>query len=95
MSNSRQIPGFVYWPFCFLGYYAAVVLVGAIIGALGFSLIGALTNPDLTMAHRAMLGVGNGGELAGKVWAPAISLVLCVMQAHRRNQRKALLDPRK
>jgi len=78
----------LYWLASFLGYFVTVIFAGAVIGAITFSLLGALTHPHLDLAYRAAKGVLNGAKLAG-VWAGAIGIVLCFMQGHRRNQRRA------
>lgn len=92
MENVRQIPGPLYWIGWFLIYFIAVVATFALIAMMGFVLVGAMTNPDLSIWSRAMQGLRNGAELGAKVWAFAISLVLCVMRAHRRHQSKTNQD---
>jgi len=86
MDKASSKLGPIYWIGWFLIYFAAVVSVLALTGGLIFLLVGAITNPELPALQRGLHGLRLGAELAAKVWAPAISLVLCVMKAYRRSQ---------
>ncbi len=87
MLISSNLPGYVKWPLRFLIYFIGVVVFLGLSGAVVFLLVGALTNPDKVALERFLHGFRLGVELGGKVWAPAISLVLCVMQAHSERQK--------
>jgi len=63
-------------------YVAAIVIAGALIGAAGFAALGPLLT-DRPLPNLLRQGLRDGGFYA-LIWAPAISLVMCVMQAHRR-----------
>lgn len=81
-----------YWLASFVAYFASVLLFGAVVGAILFVLFGAITHPHLEVPYRLAKGVTNGMMLA-TVWGPAIAIVLCFMQGHRRNQAKRLASP--
>ncbi|WP_309399071.1 hypothetical protein [Cerasicoccus maritimus] len=89
MLISSKLPGYVKWPLRFLVYFLGVVTFLGLSGAVVFLLVGAMTNPDKGALERFFYGFRLGAELGGKVWAPAISLVLCVMQAHNEKQKRA------
>lgn len=89
MAHSTQKVGPLYWIGWFLFYFFAVVAVLAVTAGVIFILVGAVTHPDKPIVDRALLGLRNGAELGAKVWAPAISIVLCVMKGYRRAQAQA------
>ncbi|MGE9297045.1 MAG: hypothetical protein ACQKBV_12230 [Puniceicoccales bacterium] len=77
----------LYWLASFIGYFVITVFIGAVVGAILFATVGALTHPHLEMSYRLAKGVLNGAKLAG-IWVGAISISLCFMQGHRNNQRR-------
>ena len=87
MSNPPKT-SLLKWLLRFLSYFAGVVLFLALSGMLVFMLVGAFTNPDRDLIERALHGFRLGAELGAKVWAPAISLVFCVMKAHNEKARR-------
>lgn len=92
MGDSTHQAGPFYWLGWFLLYFVIVVGFLALTAAVIFMLVGAMTNPDLPVWQRGWQGLRNGAELGAKVWAPAISLVLCVMKAHRHHQAREASD---
>lgn len=60
----------------------AITAGGAVAGCLLFVVIGSLARLDYSFAELARNGLSDGGFYA-LIWAPGISLVICVMQAHR------------
>ncbi|WP_269542955.1 hypothetical protein [Cerasicoccus fimbriatus] len=93
MSSGSKLPGFVRWPLRFLAIFFSIVLFLAVTGAVVFIIVGALTNPDKAILDRMLHGFRLGAELAAKVWAPAISFVLCVMWAHREHEKRKEAQP--
>jgi TM2 domain-containing membrane protein YozV len=64
-----------------------VTVGGALIGAIGFPIIGPLFGSHRTLLEHAMAGAQHLGFVA-LIWAPAIALVLCVMRAYRNKSRR-------
>jgi hypothetical protein len=60
----------------------AITTGGAVAGCLLFVVIGSLAQLDYSLAELARNGLSDGGFYA-LIWAPGISLVICVMQAYR------------
>ncbi|WP_309382984.1 hypothetical protein [Cerasicoccus frondis] len=87
-KTDRAAPSPLFWVLRFIAYFLGVVLFLGLTGGVVFILVGAFTNADKTVIERGLYGFRLGAELGGKVWAPAISLVLCVMQAHNEKQKR-------
>ncbi|NDV63066.1 hypothetical protein G0Q06_11430 [Puniceicoccales bacterium CK1056] len=69
----------------FLLLTAAITLAGALCGAVLFVLVGMLWNMDFTLGELIRNGLFDGGFLA-LIWAPGISFVALVVQAHKRKE---------
>jgi len=76
-----------HWAVYFLFWVAAVVLAGAVVGAIGFPLLGPLFGSMLTPTAHALAGARHLGFVA-LIWAPGIALVLCVVRANRNKQKR-------
>ena len=61
------------------------VLIGGVLGAVVFLLIGALTHPELELTYRLSKGFLNGAFYFG-IWAGGLGIVLCVIRAHREGR---------
>ncbi|WOO42381.1 hypothetical protein [Rubellicoccus peritrichatus] len=85
---SRNI---AHWLGCFLLYLSAILLAGGLIGTFLYVTIGSLTHPDLSLSYRLSKGFTNGFFYAG-VWATGLSIVFCVMRAHKERKMKATKD---
>jgi len=85
---TRLIGIALYWLASFIAYVVVVIFIGAVLGAITFALLGALTHPHLELSYRVAKGILNGAKLAG-VWAGGIGIVLCFMQGHRRNRQRS------
>jgi uncharacterized membrane protein YhaH (DUF805 family) len=72
-----------YWLGCFLIYVVAIAAAGGVFGSVMFPLFGKLLSVDRTVGQLAFSGLRQFSFLFG-IWAPAISIVICVMRAHRR-----------
>lgn len=77
-----------HWAGCFLLYFSTTLLLGGLIGALLYLLVGSVTHPELPLGYRLSKGFLNGMFYAG-VWATGLSIVLCVMRAHRERMQAA------
>lgn len=86
MTALRALQVGLYWLASFFAYFVTIIFIGAVLGAISFALVGALTNPGLDLSYRLAKGVINGAQLAG-VWATGVALVLCFVQGKRRNDR--------
>jgi hypothetical protein len=75
------------WPLLFLAYGLLTVAAGAIVGTVGFLLLGKLFTPDLSFAELARHGLRMGSIYAG-VWAPGLAIVLCFMHGKRERDRE-------
>lgn len=75
--------GALTWLAIWLLLVALIVLAGALLGALLFAGIGSLAGMDYPVTHMLRRGFLDGGFLA-LIWAPAGSIVACVMWSHRR-----------
>jgi hypothetical protein len=81
--NLRQC----HWAVYFLFWATAVVLLGAVAGAIGFVLLGPLFGSIESPLRQAIAGARHLGFIA-LIWAPGIALVLCVMRAYRNKQKQ-------
>ena len=69
----------------FLFLTTAITLAGALVGALLFIVVGTLFGMDLTPAQLIRNGLFDGGFFA-LIWAPGISFVTLIIQAHKRRR---------
>lgn len=76
-----------HWSAYFVFWLVTVVLAAALIGALGFSLLGPLLGSTRTVGEHAMAGAHHVGFIA-LIWAPGIALVLCVVRAYRNKKKQ-------
>lgn len=73
----------------------AIVAAGGVLGSLLYPVFGSLLGMKLHVLEMAANGLYDGAFYA-LIWAPGISLVLCIMAAHhkmrmtRHNERKPL-----
>jgi len=81
--NLRQC----HWAVYFLFWATAVVLLGAVAGAIGFVLLGPLFGSAEPPLRHAIAGARHLGFIA-LIWAPGIALVLCVMRVYRNKQKQ-------
>ena len=70
-----------------LVYTVALIAAGALIGMAAFVVVGTLAGMDYTVAEMAASGLRNGGFFMF-MWAPGIAMVICMIQARRRWERK-------
>mgnify|MGYP004052492731 CR=1 FL=1 len=70
---------FIGWWFI---YTFGFVLIGAVLGAMIFAVVGALTHPELELGYRVSKGVLDGAMYFG-VWAGGLGMVLCARKAHK------------
>lgn len=61
----------------------AMVLAGAVLGGLAYTVVGGLAGIGASAPERVRAGAFDGGFYA-LIWAPGISFVWCVMLGHRR-----------
>ncbi len=87
MSASSQLARAIPWAGRFLAYVAAIVLAGGIVGGVLFPLLGVTLRMEYPVAHMARRGFLDLSFYA-LIWAPAISLVACVMQARSRSRER-------
>jgi len=88
MSDStlvRYLRAALFWGGWFVAYIAIIVGIGAIVGTLALVLLGPLF-VDKPLSELAVRGLRYGAQYFG-VWAPSLSIVLCVMKAWRRYER--------
>lgn len=71
-----------HWSVYFLCWLLGIVGGGALIGAVGFPLLGPLLGSDRPPLAHAITGARHLGFIA-LIWAPGIALVACVMRARR------------
>jgi len=76
-----------HWAAYFVFWLVAVVLAAALVGAIGFSLLGPLFGSTRSVGEHAVAGARHVGFIA-LIWAPGIALVLCVVRAYRNNQKR-------
>jgi hypothetical protein len=76
-----------HWAAYFFFWLLMITGGGALIGAIGFALLGPLFGSVQTPFEHAVAGARHLGFVA-VIWAPGIALVLCVMRAHRNNQTR-------
>jgi hypothetical protein len=81
------LQGTLFWGALVLVYTAALIAMGALIGLLAFVVVGTLAGMDYTLAEMAASGARNGGFFM-VMWAPGIAMVICMLQARRRWERR-------
>lgn len=74
------------WLVRFLLFYTSLILATGVAFGFVFLSVGALTHPHLDWSLRLAKGVANG-QFMGIIWAFAMSLVACVMQAYNRRRK--------
>ncbi len=74
-----------HWSVYFLFWLLAIVGGGALIGAIGFPLLGPVFGSTLSPLEHATTGARHLGFIT-LIWAPGIALVLCVRRAYRNKQ---------
>lgn len=85
MTTHRFIWEVLCWVPRFLAYVVAIVGLGGVIGTILFPVVGLLLGMDYPVSHMALKGLHDGSFFFG-VWAPGVSFVACVIQAHNRNR---------
>lgn len=86
MNFTHLVKRLGHWLGYFLFYLSTTLLIGGLVGALLYAGVGALTHPQIPFDLRLSKGFINGFFYAG-VWATGLSIVLCVMRAHREKPR--------
>lgn len=76
-----------YWWLLWQGYTAGITLAGALLGVGLFAIFGPLVTESYTLPHLMREGARAVGFIAF-VWAPGLSIVLCAITAHRRQQAR-------
>lgn len=71
----------------FLGVFA-LTLFGALLGAVSFPVVGSLLGIKMTAWEMSQQGIFDLGKWFF-IWAPAVSLVFCVMLAQREKAVKS------
>ncbi len=79
--------GTLFWGALVLIYTAALIAMGAFIGMVAFVVVGTLAGMDYTLAEMATSGLRNGGFFMF-MWAPGIAMVICMLHARRRWERR-------
>jgi hypothetical protein len=78
----RWLPStWIGWFFIWLLLVLVIVGSGAAVGGLAYPFFGTLLGMDLSMREFFVNGVKDGGFYA-LIWAPGISLVVCIMAAN-------------
>ncbi len=75
------------WMPRFMAYTVGLIALGAIAGTLFYCALGPFFVDGMSARELAKNGVANGAFLAF-IWAPGGAFVICVMQAHRRAERR-------
>lgn len=81
---ARVLRGILFWGGWFFAYLILIVGTGALVGTLALVTLGPLF-VDQPLSERAWRGLRYGAQYFG-VWAPSLSIVLCVMKAWGRNK---------
>lgn len=84
MSIKQIAYTFLHWLGAFTLYLSATLLLGGLIGALLFLIVGAITHGDIPVVQRLSHGFVDGFLYAG-IWAIGLAIVLCVMRGHREH----------
>lgn len=84
----RILRAIFYWVWWLYVYICVTIVTGALLGAIAFAAIGALTHPDMDVLRRIELGLMDGFFYSG-MWSGGLAIVLCVMRAHRLNAARS------
>ena len=76
----------LHWSLYFLVIVAVIATAGALLGAVAFTLFGLVTGADFPLDRLALKGAKTLGFYF-TLWAPGVSIVLCVKRAYE--QRRA------
>lgn len=76
-----------YWMSLFLSYTLSIILVGAIVGAILYPLVGSLLRFNYSLMFMTQKGMADLSFFA-LVWAPGGAIVLCFIKAHRKKESK-------
>ncbi|MEX0324868.1 MAG: hypothetical protein AB3N33_02140 [Puniceicoccaceae bacterium] len=82
-----KLKSILVWGLRWLGLVALICLAGGFLGAVLFPIAGHLLGMDLATRDMVRNGVFDGGFFA-LIWAPGLSLVICIMWAHAQLSRK-------
>lgn len=77
---------FLFWICCFLRYVVLTLLLGSLVGALLFLVLGGIFS-NFSALFLLKKGLVTGFKYAG-VWAGGLGIVLCVMKAYEINKNK-------
>ncbi|MEX0330499.1 MAG: hypothetical protein AB3N64_03660 [Puniceicoccaceae bacterium] len=77
----RRIKSILVWGLLWFGLVGLICLAGAIAGAILFPVVGFLLGMDLSAGEMLRNGLYDGGFFA-LIWAPGLSLVICIMRVH-------------
>ncbi|HSH08805.1 MAG TPA: hypothetical protein VK995_00340, partial [Oceanipulchritudo sp.] len=92
-SRRGLMLGVIRWLLLWLLLVIAICLAGAVVGAVVFPIAGRLLSMELTIPEMILNGLKDGGFLA-LIWAPGISLVVCIMRAYARKAKTGTKDPK-
>ena len=79
--------GILFWGALVLVYTVAFIAAGALIGMTAFVVVGTVAGMDYTIAEMAASGLRNGAFFMF-MWAPGLAMVICMIQARRRWERR-------
>ncbi|MFT3781920.1 MAG: hypothetical protein QM790_07880 [Nibricoccus sp.] len=74
-----------HWAIYFLVWLSAVVVAGALLGAITFPVAGPLFGSKLSVLEHVAAGARHLGFISF-VWAPPIALVACVKRAYEKKK---------
>ena len=77
-----------YWMSLFLGYMLSIILVGTIVGAILYPLVGSLLRFNHSLIFMTQKGMAEL-SLFALVWAPGGAIVFCFIKAHRKKRSEA------
>lgn len=83
-SVKKRILRSWYWLYHWHWRALAIILLAGIMGGALFGIVGGLAGIGESSLGRIRGGFGNGA-FYGLIWAPGISIVICIMKAHREN----------
>lgn len=79
---SKLLRFLVTWICYFAGYVGMVLMLGALVGAFVYMIVGFFTGSDVGVWQRFHEGAWLGFRWTG-VWAGGLAIVLCLMQGYR------------
>lgn len=82
LSMSKLLRFLVTWICYFAGYVGMVLMLGALVGAFVYMIVGFFTGSDVGVWQRFHEGAWLGFRWTG-VWAGGLAIVLCLMQGYR------------